>query len=78
VNFVHVPPVACFPCLTARCGHPEHASRRTLTNLAGGNLVPMVTYAGGTALCEDCAIREAEYLPEPVAVSGSQQERRGQ
>ena len=60
-------PPWCFPCLTGRCAHPGHASPRSYENEAlGGNQVPVVTYAGGSALCEDCARREAEYLPKPL------------
>ncbi len=44
--------IACFPCLTARCGHPDHARRPARANLAGGNLAA-VTYCQGSALCED-------------------------
>ena len=59
-------PPWCFPCLTGRCAHPEHSNPRTLDNLAGGNQIPVITYCGGSALCEDCARREAEYLPKPL------------
>ena len=52
--------VVCFPCLTGRCGHGDHV----VATPAGG-IERAVTYSGGSALCEDCAIREAEYLPEP-------------
>jgi hypothetical protein len=55
--------IACFPCLAGRCGHSPAI---LVSSVHGGGYIPAVTYCGGSALCQDCAMREAEYLPEPV------------
>ena len=55
------PPV-CFPCVTGRCGHSPAV---LASSVHGGGLVPALTCFQGTALCLDCATREAAYLPDP-------------
>lgn len=67
-------PIVCFPCLTGRCGHSQDV---IASSVHGGGYIPAVTYSGGSALCQDCAMLEAEHLPEPWKPDG-QRKRGGQ